>query len=207
MKESKMDRRKEQSLKAIRSCFLQMLKKQPIEKISVGELCEKAGINRSTFYRHYTDIYNLLESIVDECFHELFSDPVSSAEAGGSFEELGYASILHVCEVAERKKALYRQLLFGRTNTTLSELLIEATTQLYLSAHEASHYVPTEEAILHYRFLAYGIVGLWMSWLKDDCKSPKEQVATVAQDQILAFFNKMNERYWTQERRKAEGDK
>lgn len=205
MEEKAMDRRKEHSLRVIRSCFLKMLKKEPIERISVGKLCEKANINRSTFYRHYADLYDLLDTIVDECFQELFLEPVAKAEKDGDFLELGYSYILRVCEVAERKKELYRQLLFGRTNTKLEERMIESTIQLYLSAHEQSSYVPSEEAVLHYRFLAYGIVGLWMSWLKDDCKIPKELVASTAVNQMTAFFQKMNERFWTKERRDAEG--
>lgn len=204
MEEKAIDRRKEHSLRVIRSCFLQMLKKEPIERISVGKLCEKADINRSTFYRHYADLYDLLDTIVDECFQELFRDPVASAEKDGDFLELGYSYILHVCEVAERKKDLYRQLLFGRTNTKLEERMIESTVQLYLSAHEQSFYIPSEEAVLHYRFLAYGVVGLLLSWLKEDCKIPKELVASTALDQITAFFQKMNERFWTKERRYEE---
>lgn len=204
MEEKVIDRRKEHSLRVIRSCFLQMLKKEPIERISVGKLCEKANINRSTFYRHYADLYDLLDTIVDECFQELFHEPVAGAEKDGDFLELGYSYILRVCVVAERKKELYRQLLFGRTNTKLEERMIESTVQLYLTAHEESSYVPSKEAVLHYRFLAYGIIGLWISWLKEDCKIPKEFVASTAVDQIAAFFQKMNERFWTKERKKAE---
>ena len=202
MEGQKPDRRKSPAFRHINACFLEMLKKKSIDQISVGELCEKLSINRSTFYRHYADIYALLDSIVDDCFSELFSLPVSQAEAGGSFEEMGYQHILNVCTVAEQKKELYQQLLFGRTNTQLMQRLTEATYQLYLSAHEGSDYIPTEEATLHYHFLANGIIGIWVAWLRDDCVIPKELVAKAAMEQITAFFGKMTELYWTEERKK-----
>ena len=183
----------------IKKCFLEMLKKQPVEKINVGKLCEKADINRSTFYRHYADIYALLDSIVDECFEELFSLPVSSRELGGDFEELGYKHILQVCTIAEKKKRLYKMLLFGRTNTRLEEKLTEAIYSFYVSKHEDSSYLPAADIDLHYRYLASGVIGIWIAWIKDDCRMPKEKVAQVVKNQISAFFLKMNDLYWPPE--------
>ena len=186
--------------RTIRRCFLEMLRKQPVENINVGKLCEKAGINRSTFYRHYADIYALLDSIVDECFEELFRMPVSSRELCGDFEELGYARILRVCEIAEKKKGLYKMLLFGRTNTGLMEKITEAIYSFYVGKHEDSSYLPAEDIGLHYRYLASGVMGIWSAWIKDDCRMPKEAVAGVVKEQISAFFAKMNELYWPPEK-------
>ncbi len=46
------------------------MSEKPIERINVTELCEKADINRSAFYKHYDDIYALLYDIE----HGLLSD-------------------------------------------------------------------------------------------------------------------------------------
>ena len=180
---------------AIRQCFLEMLKKRPIEKISVGDLCEKVDINRSTFYRHYPDIYALLDSIVDECFHELFGEPTRDVNYRSSFEDAGYELILQMCALTEQKKELYQLLLFGRTRTQLSEKIEDSLCQLYLKAHESSNYLPSPEVRLNYYYLAHGITGVWLTWLRDDCVLPKEQVAQVVNHQISAFFSKMNELY------------
>lgn len=180
---------------AIRQCFLEMLKKRPIEKISVGDLCEKVDINRSTFYRHYPDIYALLDSIVDECFHELFRNPINNVDSRNAFEDSGYALILQMCALTEQKKELYQLLLFGRTRTQLSEKIEDSLCQLYTNAHESSNYLPSPEVRLNYYYLAHGITGVWLTWLRDDCVLPKEQVAQVVNHQISAFFSKMNELY------------
>lgn len=44
----------------IRESLIEMLQTQTIDKISVLSLCEKAEINRSTFYAHYDDIRQVL---------------------------------------------------------------------------------------------------------------------------------------------------
>ena len=41
--------------------FLELLEKKDFAYITVKEICEKAGVNRSTFYLHYETINDLLE--------------------------------------------------------------------------------------------------------------------------------------------------
>ena len=44
--------------------LLDLLEKKDIEFITITEITKKAGINRSTFYLHYENIYELLEETV-----------------------------------------------------------------------------------------------------------------------------------------------
>ena len=55
-----------QTKEELKEAFWHLYAKAPIEKITVGQVCEKAGYNRGTFYLHYHDLYELLESIEDE---------------------------------------------------------------------------------------------------------------------------------------------
>lgn len=61
-----MDPRKEKTKRSIYNAFIELRAKKPLEKLTVKELCEKALINKSTFYAHYNDIYDLSEAIEDE---------------------------------------------------------------------------------------------------------------------------------------------
>jgi AcrR family transcriptional regulator len=71
--------------KSIREAFLGLRAKNALEKIKVKELCELALINKTTFYKHYQDIYALSEEIEDETIlsimssfehmNSLFTDP------------------------------------------------------------------------------------------------------------------------------------
>ena len=60
MKKLTNDHRTRVTKMLIRKAFTSLLSQKPIQSISVKELCELAGINRGTFYSHYTDIYDLL---------------------------------------------------------------------------------------------------------------------------------------------------
>ena len=45
--------------------LIQLLEKKDIEYITIKEICNKAGVNRSTFYLHYENINDLVEETMD----------------------------------------------------------------------------------------------------------------------------------------------
>lgn len=57
------DRRVRKTKKAIQDAFCELTKEKKVNEISVKELCAKADLNKSTFYLHYKDIYDLADSI------------------------------------------------------------------------------------------------------------------------------------------------
>lgn len=64
--EKGMDLRIEKTERGIKNSFIELRSKKPLEKITVRELCELACINKSTFYSHYRDIYDLADSLENE---------------------------------------------------------------------------------------------------------------------------------------------
>ena len=55
----------------IRSALLSLLNKKSFESITVTEIVEVAGVNRGTFYSHYTSSYDLLKKIEESYAKEL----------------------------------------------------------------------------------------------------------------------------------------
>lgn len=58
-----MDLRESRTKKNILNAFITLRSKKPIEKITIRELSELANINKTTFYRHYKDIYDLSDYV------------------------------------------------------------------------------------------------------------------------------------------------
>ena len=48
---------------AIQDTFLKLLSEQPFDKITVTQLVDECQITRRTFYYHYSDLYELLDTI------------------------------------------------------------------------------------------------------------------------------------------------
>lgn len=51
---------------AIRKAFLDLLKEKPFDQIMINDITKAAMINRSTFYLHYQDKYDLMEKLENE---------------------------------------------------------------------------------------------------------------------------------------------
>lgn len=190
MSEKKRSRREEYTIRVIRETFLEMLKKERLERISVGDLCKIADINRSTFYRHYADIYELLDTICDECYEMLIGTIPSTRDMFFS----GYDLVYHACAITEANKDLYQLLLFHQPSSPLLQRMNDGIFQLYNRHHDLT-LLRTGETELHYRYLISGILGIWQTWLKNDCAVAKETVAEIVILHIGGVMQVINDRH------------
>jgi AcrR family transcriptional regulator len=67
----KTDIRVQFTRKVLRDSLVELMKGQSILHISIREICETAGVSRSTFYTYYKDQYELLEQIEEETLIEV----------------------------------------------------------------------------------------------------------------------------------------
>ena len=51
--------------------FCELYSQKPIEKISIQEIANKSGYNRSTFYQYFTDIYELLDFVENDLLNDI----------------------------------------------------------------------------------------------------------------------------------------
>ena len=65
------EKKRRKTEKQIEDSLLQLMKEQTFESISIRQLIDLAEMNRSTFYRHYLDKYDLLEKIEDRLLDEV----------------------------------------------------------------------------------------------------------------------------------------
>jgi AcrR family transcriptional regulator len=90
-----MDLRVVKTRKHVREAFLKLRAETPLEKVKVTELCELAMINKTTFYKHYQDIYALSEEIEDETILAIMKDFLQMdclfTDPAGFFRGLYYA--------------------------------------------------------------------------------------------------------------------
>lgn len=87
----KNNRRAQYTQQVIQETVLSLLESKPINAISVTEVCEQADVNRTTFYRYYTDIYDCVESIEKAFVTSL--NPLDGATPTQALEQIGRAHV------------------------------------------------------------------------------------------------------------------
>ena len=68
------DRRITRSKRALRAALIELMEERGFDGFSVNDLCERADLNRGTFYNHFHDKEALLDTLEDEvmCHLECF---------------------------------------------------------------------------------------------------------------------------------------
>lgn len=128
-----MDLRVEKTENAIKNAFLELRAKKALEKITVKELCEKAQINKSTFYAHYQDIYDLsdrMEAEVVKTITENISASSTVTESLAQFtRELTFAFVAQSSLINILFSGNERSHLANRIEESLKENIFERYPQ------------------------------------------------------------------------------
>ncbi|MBO9578026.1 MAG: TetR/AcrR family transcriptional regulator [Microbacteriaceae bacterium] len=66
-----MDPRSARTRQALRQAALQLASERALDEITIGDIAERAGVNRSSFYQHYSDKETLLADALDEIVEEV----------------------------------------------------------------------------------------------------------------------------------------
>lgn len=146
-----MDARKRYTLSAIRQAFLSLLKEKSIEKITVREICQIAGINRTTFYRNYDNQYVLLKTLQDEIFEEIKN---SITKQSPDPDEL-YVLMLNLIY---RHRDAWLILLGPNADPRITKRIIRFISD-YFSVSEKN-----ENGKMKYRYILAGSAGLLEYW-------------------------------------------
>lgn len=123
-----MDIRMEKTEKAIKNAFLELRSKRAVEKITIKELCGLAQINKSTFYSHYDDIYDLSEKLQMETVMDILdtiaNDPGFTVKDAVAFvRALTHALTAHTSLVGILFSGKEQGCLVGRLDEGIRELV------------------------------------------------------------------------------------
>lgn len=176
MAEKKIDARVRYTKMMIRNSFIALLRTKPLAKITVTEICAGAGINRATFYAHYSDPYELLRRIQTEMMDDVLSglrgpvasdDPDLRAILSGIFEYIRQNA--DVCEL----------LLSDGGDEGFMAQVVEMLQLRFLTEWEKRGSISREDAEYLYTYAAIGSAGLIKKWLSDGMKKSPAQMAEI----------------------------
>lgn len=103
------------TIAAIDTAFVSLLKEKELKDISVSELCERADVNRSTFYENYADVFALANAYSEKIENQAADQPHTDGEFAWIFDYI--KSNADVFEIyfklgISKKSADYKTLFF-----------------------------------------------------------------------------------------------
>ncbi len=153
-----MDHRIEKTKRSIYNAFIEIRSKKPLEKVTVKALCDKAQINKSTFYVYYEDVYDLSDKlereIVENIIYSIDSpeDIIDNPEVFTRKLYLAYSS----------QSALISTVFSGTRSERLPCKIEEALKEMIFSKHPELSDSP-ETAVL----ITYSVYGGHFAYIKN----------------------------------------
>ena len=187
----KEDRRVRITKAAIRESLTELMSVHPLSKVSVKMICERADINRSTFYAHYQDQYDLLHKIQKEVIAD-----IRAYLAGKTFADDSTVTLPLLTQVLEyvRDEAPLFKVLLNNNSGDLSfqsDLMQIAWDQIEKEVGFDS-LITTQHAKYLQHFAISGFVSIIKVWLDDSTPESPEQLAGIISQLI---FNGTSEFY------------
>lgn len=163
--------------------LLRLLKKKHISRISVSELCQEAGINRTTFYRHYTAPRDVLQEFAMDQVRG-FADQTVDGQNMQDVREF----VLRLCAFLYARVDMVRMFIQNDTEMdfmgifqTLSQDFLGARTILY-----RGRTMDEDTLRLTNTFFYSGMSALIRLWLTEDMDKTPEEIA----DLITGAFSR-----------------
>lgn len=104
--EKKLDLRIQKTYLALHNAFTGLLEHKRFEDITINELCERAMIRRTTFYKHFADkyeYYTFYLKEIAESFHEEIPSEILNSNMNSYFIEM---SSRLICFLNENRKLI-----------------------------------------------------------------------------------------------------
>ncbi|WP_062354416.1 TetR/AcrR family transcriptional regulator [Bacillus kwashiorkori] len=187
MSNSKLDRRKKYTRMVLKESLIKLLKEKPIFSITVKEICELADINRSTFYSHYSDQYDLLEKMEEEIIEDMY---MYLSQYNFAKEEETLQMTEKLLEYLASKWEICQILLSENNETTFENKVMTVAKNFIIKNHSTA---PLDESFSDYlsTFIISGSIHMIKNWLKNGMdKSPKEMAGflyTLINKRILSL--------------------
>ena len=167
--------------------LLALLDKKPFEFITISEICEEAGVNRSTFYLHYENTSDLLEEalkyVLDE-FVSYFSVDMRNIEtqyADNDLQELVFINeqylVPYLTYVKEHQRIFLAAVSQPQTfhAEDLDKRLFD---NIFTPILERFHY-PANTRKYVMQFYLNGLTAILTEWLKDGCQKSIEEISSI----------------------------
>lgn len=171
--------------------FLHLLNKKEFEYITVKEICERAGVNRSTFYLHYETLNDLLDE-TSELFNKKFFSSFEQVEINidqvhtAPLDDLFLITPKYLkpwLQFIKENKNLYRTVVKRYDSLNLGESVFRSIMKIVDSILDR-HHVPNDNRKYIMSFYFEGLNGMITEWLKDDCQKPEDEVIKIITDCI-----------------------
>lgn len=173
----KVDLRILKTKKNLYEALILLLKEKPFEEIKVSDICEKSLINRSTFYAHYEDKYDLFATFIQD-LKENFAEELRTNQEVLNPRQYYIELIRIFLDHVEAKRDLYFSIMIHNKNSIIMDMVYdtlneELRTRLDILLKSGNTTLPSDIVC---NFYLGAVFQVGMVWLRDGSKYTKQDL-------------------------------
>lgn len=161
------------------AAMLALMKNTEFEKITVKKICEMAGVNRSTFYAHFIDRYDMLDKMEKELHEEL----LKSYGNKNDYSIFSEKSFIYFLEHIKKHKHFYKINLQTRKSFPLSQGY-EQLWEIMKSRCQQSGITNDDEIMYYFIYFQAGFTMVLKHWVDTDCLMNESEIAAIIENSI-----------------------
>lgn len=185
--EEQTDLRIRRTHKFLQEAMIELITENGFDAITVGDIAERAMINRATFYRHYQDKYDLVAKIFEDTANELVENMKPFRKDTGHMDTENPPEIwIQLFEHVAEHTRLYRAMLGKNGSSWFATRMREHITKIMLEqqrrwkqqgepSHQIDSVMPRELPVIQ---LSHVLIGTIVWWLESEKSYTPRQMAT-----------------------------
>jgi len=175
----RQDRRVRRTQQLLEAALLSLIKEKEFDAISVQEIIDRANVGRATFYSHFDNKEDLLESGFDGLLADLRERQREARSRTDGSEEKLFAFSRHLLAHADEHRGIFPAMVSQRGGALIQHLLRRLLLKVVredvraMALREDAGAVPVEATV---EFLAGGLFGLLMWWMSGKMRLSVDEV-------------------------------
>ncbi len=156
--------------------LLELMKEKQFEEIKVSDICSHALINRSTFYSHYNDKYELLEEYINTLKDSLIEELSKNKNINNTKQYYIELIKLFFNHIDEKRNIYISAMINNRNSITMDiiyDVLNHEVTKRLNDIEFKNKTIPVE---IISKFYLGAVFNVGIEWLKNENKYSKEDL-------------------------------
>ena len=178
--------------------LISLLKKKSFEYITVSEICETAGVNRSTFYLHYETIGDLLDETARYLLNDFLSYfSIDTKKVALNLENYELGDLIFICDkylspylsYIKDHKEIFKTALLNNKTLGFEEVYKRMFENIFNPILERFNY-PNDNRQYVMMYYLNGINAIVLEWLRNGCDKSIQEISEIIS---ICIYGRENE--------------
>lgn len=177
--------------------LLALLERKEFSYITIREICQEAGVNRSTFYLHYENTADLLKETTQYVLDTFLSYfPVDTQRIAHRFQECSLKELVFITPeyltpyltFIQENQRIFRTSILQFGTMDFQHVYEKMSLHIFDPILSRFHF-PESSRPYVMKFYLSGITAIVMEWIQNSCSESIDQISNIIMDCVMGKIN------------------